>query len=193
MNCRDIKEWLTDNFTATPLETTDEIAAHLDECPDCKAYFEGLLSLSAAIAPLADISMTDEESARLDEALNVAMQTAVVPDRQSRRKRTIFSIVRVATAIAAMFLIVTVSFHTNSVDTTWPVYNIDDFELTGTSVQDLAPLFVNDNGDLLPSMVDQQSATYLTDQIDPAQAEDILESETSEEIEWLMKNYSMEI
>ncbi len=42
-------------------------------------------------------------------------------------------------------------------------------------------------------MVDQQAVTYLTDQVDPIQAEDILESATSDEINWLMKNYSMEM
>lgn len=193
MKCHEAKEWLTDNFTSGRTETADEIAAHLDECADCRAYYEELLSISAALSPLEDISMTDAESARFEETLNAAIQAVALPDRQSRRKKTISSVVRVATAIAAMFLIVTVSFHTDSIDTARPVYNVDDFELTGTSVQDLAPLFVDDNGDLLPSMVDQQSAAYLTDQVDPTQAEDILESATSEEIEWLMKNYSMEI
>jgi hypothetical protein len=92
-----------------------------------------------------------------------------------------------------MILIVMVSFRSNPVNSSYPIYNVDDFELTGTSVSDLAPLFVDNGGDLLPSMVDQQAVTYLTEQVDPAQAEDILESATSEEINWLMKNYSMEM
>ncbi len=193
MNCEQVKSWLTDNFTVTGIEATSEIAAHLDQCADCRAYAGELAALSAELTPLADISMTAIESAGVEAALDTAMRTMAIPDRRSRRKKNLFSIIRIATAVAAMILIVTVSFRTNSVDTSYPIYNIDDFELTGTSVQDLAPLFVNGNGDLLPSMVDQQAVNYLTDQVDPTQAEDILESATSEEINWLMKNYSMEM
>lgn len=193
MNCDHIKEWLTENFTAAGIEPTGEVAAHLEQCPECRAYAEELAALSSELAPLADISMTAFESAGLEAALDAVIQAAAIPDRRSRRKKTIFSVVRIATAVAAMFLIVTVSFHTNSVNTSYPIYNIDDFELTSTSVQDLAPLFENDNGDMLSSMVDQQTVNYLTDQVDPAQAEVILESATSDELNWLMKNYSMEM
>jgi predicted anti-sigma-YlaC factor YlaD len=189
MNCEQVKNWLTDNFTVGGMETTGEIAAHLDECADCRAYAEELAALSAELAPLTDISMTAVESAELD----AAMQTIAIPDGRIQRKKRLFSIVRIATAAAAMILIVMVSFRSNPVNSSYPIYNVDDFELTGTSVSDLAPLFVDNGGDLLPSMVDQQAVTYLTEQVDPAQAEDILESATSEEINWLMKNYSMEM
>lgn len=193
MNCDHVKEWLTDNFTVSGIEPAGEIAAHLEQCAECRKYAESLAALSAGLSPVAELSMTETESGRLLEAVEAIMQTAAIPNRLSRRKRNIFSVVRMATAVAAMILIVAVSFRSSSVDTSYPIYNLDDFELTGTSTQDLAPLFVNGSSDLLPSMVDQQAANYLTDQVDPAQAEDILESATSEEINWLMKNYSMEM
>jgi predicted anti-sigma-YlaC factor YlaD len=193
MNCDYIKEWLTDNFTVAKIDPPDEIAAHLQQCPDCRAYAESLAALSAGLAPAAEMSMTEAESGMLLDAVDAAMQSVAVPERNARRKRRIFSIVRIATAVAAMVLIVMVSFRTNSVNSSYPLYNLDDFELTGTSAQDLAPLFVDGGSDLLPSMVDQQAVTYLTDQVDPIQAEDILESATSDEINWLIKNYSMEM
>ncbi len=193
MKCDHVKEWLTENFTVAGTPPAGDIAAHLDECAECRAYAEKLASLSADLSPLTEITLTAFESAGLEAALDTAMQTLAIPYRRSQRKKNIFAIFRIATAVAAMVLIVAVSFRTNSVDMAYPIYNVDDLELTGTSVQDLAPLFVNDNEDLLPSMVDQQAVTYLTDQVDPAQAADILESATSEEINWLMKNYSMEM
>jgi len=193
MNCNHVKEWLTDNFTAAGVEATGEIAGHLDRCADCRAYAEELAALSAGLSPLADLSMTEMESARLLDAVDTAMQSVMIPDPQERRRKYIFSIVRIATAVAAMILIVTVSFRTGSIDSSYPVFNVNDFELTGTNVQDYAPLFVDGSNDLLPSMVDQQAVTYLAEQVDPAQAEEILESATSDELNWLMKNYSMEM
>jgi hypothetical protein len=193
MNCREVKEWLMDNLTAAGLETGGEVAAHLDECADCRSFYRELAALSMKLAPLAEISLTEAESVRLEDAVDAAMQTAAISGEKGRQQRRIFPIIRIAAAVAAMILIVIVSFRNNSVDISYPIFNIDDFELTGTSVQDLAPLFIDNGRDLLPSMIDAQSAEYLTDQVNPAQAEDILESATSEEIDWLMKNYSMEI
>ncbi len=56
MNCDHIKKWLTENFTAAGIEPPVEIAAHLEQCPDCRAYAESLAALSAGLAPVAEMS-----------------------------------------------------------------------------------------------------------------------------------------
>jgi hypothetical protein len=193
MNCTTVKEWLTEHLTAAGIEPTIEIARHLDTCDDCRRYYEDLVSVSETLLPLAGISMTAEESAKLETGIRRIISDGNRWSTYLRPERKIHVFIRTATAIAALILIVLISSGRQTTDEIAPTYSVDEFDLLYTATEDLAPLFVNGETDYLPALIDDAEAAYLTDRVYPAEAEEIMESVTTEEIEWLMENYSMEI
>ncbi len=193
MKCEQVQDWLIEHITAAGVKPAGDIDAHLETCQSCRGYYRELLALSDSLEPLKDISMTADESTELASRVTAAISDAGTWNTYLRPERKIYTVARAAAAIVAMILIVLISSGKQTTDETSPPYSIDDFDLSYTSVEDLAPLFVNGEQDYLPSLVDEEKAAYLTDQVLPAEAEEILESATGEEIEWLMANYSLEI
>jgi len=193
MRCTQVKERLIEQITAAGIQPPGNIQDHLDACDDCRVYYRELSLLSESLLPLDDISMTAEESAKLEAAVGAVIGSGGRWNTCLKPEKKMYAIVRAAAAMAALVLIVLVVSGKQTADEAMPMYSIDEFDLSHTSAEDMAPLFVNGDQDYLPSLVDEEKAAYLTDQVYPAEAEEILESATTEEIEWLMENYSLEI
>jgi hypothetical protein len=193
MNCKQIQDILQERFLATGVELPSEVQTHLEGCAECRSFHEELVALGSRLAPMAEITLTTEESIRLESALRKAMAltTNDAAAFHPRRKRA--RIIRLATSIAAVVLLVAASVTIDwSPDKAIP-HPLDDLDLSGATIEDIAPLFINGESDLVPTVIDGESAFYLTQQVGPGQADDIFENVTSEELDWLMKNLSVEI
>jgi len=192
MNCKQIQEILQEHFLATGMELVPEVMAHLESCAECRSFHEELTALGCRLAPMAEISLTAEESARLESSLQEAIASS--PHKRAsvdlKRKR---ARIRLATSIAAVVLLAAASVTIDWSPDQVMQYPLDDLDFRGATIEDIAPLFVNGENDLLPTVFEGESAFYLTQQVGPGQVDDIFENVTSEELDWLMKNLSVEI
>lgn len=193
MTCTRIKEYIQELFVSGGFELPQEIKEHLDSCHECRAFAEDLTALSRTLAPLGDIALTAEEAARLEADLSALFSAEARKPVAVSPEGKIAAIARMALAAAAVLILMMMPWDPDFPSQVNFMPNTDDLHLTRIDEMDMASLFTDGETDLLPSIVDNQSAVYLTDQVQPGQADDILEKLTPEELEWLMENVSMEI
>jgi hypothetical protein len=193
MNCKHIQDILQEQFLATGMELPSEMQAHLKGCAECRSFHEELVALSSRLAPMADITLTEEETARLESSLQKAMASTTHDTAVFHPKRKRARIIRLATSIAAAVLLVAASVTIDWSPDQALQHPLDALDFSGATIEDIAPLFINGESDLVPTVIDGESAFYLTQQVGPGQVDDIFENVTSEEIDWLMKNLSVEI
>jgi hypothetical protein len=190
MNCARVTNFLEENFVSTGFDLPEEVQEHVDDCVRCRAYFKKLVSLGEKLEPMSDMAMTADEAARVHAGLDRALEAVKSPLSSYIPENKIFTITRLAMAAAAVLLMMMVSLNGDFPSGTGLLQDIDDFELNSFETEDLAGLF---DTDAIPSLIEGDSASYITDQIRPGQADDILETLTPEELEWLMDNLSVEI
>ncbi len=193
MDCQKVKDFIRDNFMSTGYDLPRDITGHLDECTECRAYLEEMNILGAKLDPIAEISMSPEETIDFETGLNRAIEAADAEQSTYVPENRIFSLTRMALAAAAVLIMMAVSFNSDMTNGLAVLQNMDALQLSQVDTDDMAMMFVNGDSDLLPSLVEDESAAYLTDQIKPGQADDILDAVTAEELEWLMENLTMEI
>jgi len=193
MDCSRTREFLDENFLAGGYHLPPEVEAHIGDCPECRAAYQEMLALGETLEPLADITMTAEETARFETGLSQAIaetgprRLSYVPENR------IFSIARLALAAAAVLVMMAVAYNPD-LPTGLALFQTDDvWQPTNLETEDVALMYADGDTDLLPSPMDDQTADYLTEQLHPAQAEDLLESVTAEELEWLQQNLTLEI
>jgi len=193
MDCSRIKEFLDENFLAGGYQLPSAIEEHIGNCPECKAAYNEMLALGETLGPLADISMTRDEAARFELGMSRVLAEIDIPGPSYVPENRIFSIARLALAAAAVLVMMAVTYNPELPSDLAILQNGDIWQTSRPETEDMARLFASDDTDLLPSPMDDQAANYLTDQIQPAQAEGILESVTAEELEWLQENLTLEI
>lgn len=193
MDCRQIKQFLDENFVATGFDLPDDIAGHVKDCGYCRDYYEELISLSASLDPIAEVSMTPDETAQFESGLFEAIEETEIAQPSYVPEGRVFSIARMALAAAAVLLMMVTSFNPDFPAEVAIMQNTEELQLTSVEAEDVALMFDNGDGVLIPSMLEDQSASFLTSQMQPGQAEDILDDVTAEELEWLMENLTMEI
>ena len=190
MTCEKIKNILQDGFTSAGWELPDDIRRHLNECADCRAYQAELSALAEPLSRVADISLTTEETLRLESSLKAAIKAGDSYGASQKSETLRFWLSRVGFAAAAVAVIMIMSFGPPVPDDVAIVRNLGEMQMSQTVAADAALLLVNGDKDVLPSLVDPDQAAYLTAQIQAGKADDILESATPEEVEWLMQNYA---
>lgn len=193
MDCHRIKEFLQENFLATGYDFPAEVMEHLDGCPDCRAYYEELVSLGEKLDPISEISMTPEESMRFESELMPALEAVDPAPTSYVAEGRIFSIARLALAAAAVLVMMVVSNNPDISSGLAILQNVDELQLSQVDDEDMALLFSNGDSDFIPSLFEEESATYITNQLQPGQADNILETISPEELEWLMENLTLEI
>jgi hypothetical protein len=171
----------------------DEAKAILDENLTATGFTDHTKRLTDLFDPLKDITLTDTESAVLEGRLHHAVDEADSLDAPYSRKNKISSITRLVFSAAAALVIMLISFNNDPPAQLAINQRFNEIQLTQLSDNEILQLLMNGDADLLPSIVDQNSASYLTDQISPGQAEDIFETATTEELEWLLSNFNLEI
>jgi len=190
MTCEKIKDILQDGFTSAGWELPAEVERHLDECPDCRAYKAELSALAEPLSRVAEISMTAEETLRLESSLKAAVEAGDSYGVSQKSETLRFWLSRMGFAAAAVAVIMIVSLGPPVPDDAAIVRNLGEMQMSQTVAADAALLLVNGDKDVLPSLDNQDQAAYLTEQIQTGKADDILESATPEEVEWLMQNYA---
>ena len=193
MDCQKVKEFIRDNFVLSGYDLPPDISGHLDQCSECRGEWEAMNILGEKLHSLSEISMSREETANLEAGLNRALAAMDARPSSYAPEARIFSLARMALAAAAVLIMMAVSFGPDMPSGLAVLQNMDALQLSQVETDDMAMLLVNGESDMLPSLVDEESATYLTTQVKPGQVDDILETATPEELEWLMENLSMEI
>jgi hypothetical protein len=193
MDCHRLREYLENNFLAAGYELPAGIKEHLEACSQCRAFYEEMLSLGEYLSPISDIAMTADETIRFETVLMEAIEAAEQARKNYVPEKNIFSVARMALAAAAIVVMMLVSYNHNRPSGLAILDNSNAWQLAQISTEDMTPLLVNDDSDIFPSVVDDQSAAYLTEQIQPWEADNILETATSEELDWLQKNLTLEI
>lgn len=188
MTCVQAKRMMDESFLAGGCHLPPEVEDHLGTCPECRAYYAQLQALGDTLAPLAGIALTPEEEAQLWAAVEGAAGADVSQEFSSGKTR-LFSFTRVLVTVAAVFVLMVIFLKSDIPESPAFVFDVDDLQLTRVEIDDIAPLFVDGDSDLLPSLVDDESAGYLIQRIEPGQADDILEGITAEEIQWLTENF----
>lgn len=180
-------------MTVAGRELTADLREHMDACPACRAYAAELESLAELLAPLDDIALTPDEAAHLEVDLLESLPDEPAPIPVQPSEHRIFSLTRVLFAAAAVLVMMLIS--TNRTET--PDVAGDDgweaLQLTQLDQMDMASILFDSNIDILPSLVDQSSAAYIYDQVQPGQVDDIFEKLSAEELAWLAENFTMEI
>jgi hypothetical protein len=192
MECRQIKIYLEENFLVSGFDLSEEISAHLDECRECRNYYEELVTLGNSLIPMNEIAMVRDESKRFEENLAKALEAVDNVDPASISENRIVSLARLALAAAAVLVIMVVSYNPQFSSKIALLENTDAWQPSNVESEDMAQLIINGDTEAL-SVFSDESVVYLTETIPPRQAEVILESVTTEELEWLMENMSMEI
>jgi hypothetical protein len=193
MDCHRIQEYLEDNFLATGYELPAGIREHLDDCGECRSFYEEMLSLGEYLSPISDIAMTADETIRFETGLMEAIEAVDRPGKTYAPEKNIITVARMALAAAAVVVMILVSYNPDKPAGLAILNNSNAWQLAQISTEDMTPLLVNGGSEILPSVVDDQSAAYLTEQIQPWEADNILETMTSEELDWLQKNLTLEI
>lgn len=193
MNCERVTNYLEENFVATGFDLPDDIREHIDACDRCRAYFGELVSLGDILEPMADIALTPDEVIRLNADLDRSIDAAETSRSSYTSESRIFTLTRLAMAAAAVMLIMMVSLNGEFRSGSGLLQDIEELSIGSVESENLAGLFTNGDVEALPSLVEGDSASYITGQVQPGQADEIFETLTREELEWLMENLSVEI
>jgi len=197
MNCREIQEQIDIGLLSTGIEITDDIRMHLDTCDECRAYHAEMMALGKQFQALDNITMTPEESAQLLGNLeHVYDQTlypsAVSPGLSSIIRGWLTPLVRPAIA-AAFVLVIALTSGDGMFNDMVASTKIDNLQMATIPDEQIVNDLVSQNSSLISDAWDDETASYITQQVEPDQAADILDNLTAEEFEYLMDNYSMEI
>ena len=193
MRCFEVKDILQENITSGGIELDSELRSHLDSCAGCREFLRELEQLSEGLLPLADFRLTPAEEAGLEEMLDARLDSEPAPIPTQPREHKIFSIARIAMAAAAVLVLVVLSSGPTRDNETAAVDDSVFIQYSMLDETDVASLIADDSEDLLPSLFDQSSAAYLASQLRPGQVDEILGTVSDEEMEWLEKNFSVEI
>jgi hypothetical protein len=184
-----------EHFVADGLDLSPDIQRHLDDCPECHKVYDELIALADMLAPLERIEMTTEESAKMITALDREIAKAPPGGLAPSGDRRIMSIFRTALAAAAVVVMVLASASFNNKFPSSPTVfeAADDMMLSQVTSDDIATLVDSDETDLWTRMIDDESATYLTEVASAPQIDYVIDDISAEELEWLTENYSMEM
>ena len=145
--------------------------------------------MAEALQLLESIELTEAESTAMIAGLEKAAARAV-------RKKSVYEwaamILRPALA-AVLLMIIGLSTGPNLPETLVITEALQNVQFTQTDADDILPYLIDDDSDILPEMVDQDAAAYITGQVSSYQADDILEGISSEEAQWLIENFTLEI
>ena len=197
MKCREIKEWLELNLTATGIELTPEVREHMGACDDCRAYYNELLKLIEEFEPVSNLTLNEDEAAFLEKNLAEKIDSIPIPVPAEKRRpmwaRLTSLVVRPAAALLSILLIASISMkqppanYISDVGSEVISQNISD-------TQDLDLVYSGDTDELMQNVLDDDSKIeYFTGQVPTYKAEEILNNMTAEEYQYLMKNLVMEI
>jgi hypothetical protein len=193
MKCREVQESLDQMFTVGGLELTPEMTAHLDSCPECREYYEDLVDLSKDLTPLAEISLSPVEVSRLEAGLEAGLDKAKPALSRPTDRKFINIMAPMALAAAAMVVLLLWSPWQNRLPQPISKATSAEIQFENLDADDILPLLTSKDADLLPALVDEKTASYITEQIKPMQADEVLEKLTTDEVKWLNDNLSMEI
>lgn len=192
MKCREIQDNLNQMFTAGGLELSQDMHAHLEACPDCREYYQSLVTLNQALAPLSEIALTAEETARLNQSLAAAVAEADRRVPQPIIRKIFGAFAPLALAAAAVVVLLMWSPWQNYAIRSSQTMTADDLQFDNIKSDDIISL-TNGDTELLPTLVDEKTASYITEQVEPMQADEVLDKLSTDEVKWLNDNFSMEI
>jgi predicted anti-sigma-YlaC factor YlaD len=182
MKCKEVQNRIDFALTGQGVEIPEEFRSHLETCGACSAYLEQIEELAAALESQAEITLSPEEELLLHQEIDRQIDASEA-EHQERTLRWVRWIPRIAIpAVAAAALILTIFIPQKSPVT--EVLNLTDDELA------LVYYNLGDIGD--DALVQKAAFTQIAQEIDPLDAEDVLEGASDEEIRWLMNNLSME-
>ncbi len=193
MNCRQTQQWLESELTSAGIEPGEDIRRHLEACPECRFQYDDLSALQGRLAPLASLALTSAEANQM--MVNLSAGMAASPKNRATASMAVIrlrSLVRPALAAAALLVIALAGAPQLPVA---PVVSreFQDLQVTQSQGVDILSFLTGGDEDGLPTLVDQPSAAYITASVDPAQAADILDSLTQQEIEYLVEHVSLEL
>jgi hypothetical protein len=152
-----------------------------------------MLLVAEKLASLSVISMTPDETKKFEAGLHKEIESVDSYKSGYVPEVRIFSLARLALAAAAILIMMITSYNPDFPATPALVEGVDQWKPTGIETEDVAIMFANGESDLLTPVLDDESVSCLTRGLQPGQAEDILESVTPEELNWLLENITMEI
>ncbi|MCP4566351.1 MAG: hypothetical protein GY841_02090 [FCB group bacterium] len=189
MNCQRVHDALDDGFTSAGIDVAADVHVHLEACAECKAYYDELTAMVELLHPLDNLELTPNESSTLMAGLEKAAE-------RTDRKRPVYqwaaAILRPAMAVA-MVMIIMFSAGPNLPGLLVLDADMENLEFSQTETEEILSYMINDNVDLVPELIDPGDAAYITGQVTSAQAEDIFDDLSTEEINWLMDNFTLEI
>jgi len=193
MKCRDIQDSLNQMFTFGGLDLSPGAQTHLETCPECREYYEDLVDLNQDLAPLTDIALTPEEAARLNTGLTAKIEKLESAASRSATRRIFTVLAPLSLAAAAVLALLLWSPWQHYVLQPTSTTVVGEFQFDKLKSDDILPLLTSNDADLLPALIDEKTASYITEQVKPMQADELLESLSKDEIKWLNDNLSMEI
>jgi hypothetical protein len=193
MKCHEVQERLDQMFTIGGLELSPDIRVHLAGCPECREYHEDLRDLSQDLTPLAEISLSPAEVLRLEAGLEAGLEKAQPALSRPAGRRIINIMAPMALAAAAMVVLLLWSPWQNRLPQPISKVTSAEIQFDNLDADDILPLLTSKDADLLPALVDEKTASYITEQIKPMQADEVLEKLSTDEVKWLNDNLSMEI
>ncbi|MDD4052203.1 MAG: hypothetical protein PHR28_09950 [candidate division Zixibacteria bacterium] len=192
MNCRDFQSRLDTVMTSDGVKPDEETRAHIESCETCREYHEALIAFVGDAGVLAPESLTAEEAEKL--IVGVRREIASVP--QVATETSIVHLWHWAirpVAAAALILMVALMPGSRVTSTRSSDQRLQVMSMTEAENSDVMPQFLNGDIDQISRLLDTTSAMYITNQVHPAQAEDILDNTSTEELEYMLTNLSAEI
>jgi hypothetical protein len=192
MNCRDFQTRLDLAMTSDGVTPDEETRVHLESCGGCRDYYEALVAFAGDAGVLAPENLTALEAEKLVVAIK--REIAVVP--QVITETSIVHLWHWAirpVAAAALILMVALMPGSRMTTTQSSDQQLQVMSMTEAENSDVMPLFLNGDIDQISRLLDTTSAMYITNQVHPAQVEDILDNTSTEELEYMLTNLSAEI
>jgi predicted anti-sigma-YlaC factor YlaD len=192
VNCRDFQHRLDLGLTSGGVRPDEETQAHLESCAACREYHEALVAFAGDAGVLAPESLTAEEAEKLIIAIRreiVAIPQIIIDSSPVRWWQWAIRPV----AAAALILMVALMPGSRMSTAQSSDQQLQMMSMTEAEKSDVLPQYLNGDVDQISRLLDQTSAAYITDQVHPSQVEDILDNTSTEELEYMLTNFSAEI
>ncbi len=185
MNCRDFQNRLDMAVTSEGVRPDEETKRHLESCVVCREYCEALAALAGDARVLTPESLTALET----EELVVVIRREIVALPQITDDSSLVHWWQWAirpVAAAALILMVALTPGSRMTSTQSSGQQLEMMSMAEAENSDVLPFMLNGDIDQISRLLDQTSAAYITNQVHPAQVEDILDNTSTEELEYML-------
>jgi hypothetical protein len=196
MKCKEVQKRLEFGLTAEGIDLPEDIRAHVDSCAECSAFLAQLESIGTELGPAQVTGLTAEEEMSLrhgiEERLAAIDNITNVKKRAARWARLIPK-VAIPVAAAAALVLAVVMQEEQGVQNGAASGLISPAELDEFTDNELAMVYYDMGNDEENGLIEQAAFSQIAGEIDPLAADDVIESASEEELQWLMDNLSMEM